>query len=319
MKFWIVTPSYNSLAWLKRCLPSVCDQAGKAVHVHHHVQDAASADGTQEYLKDYAERIAKDSSLNGIYSFSYTSEKDNGMYDAINRGWDKAGDDVDILAHLNCDEQYLSDALVKVAAYFERHTDNDVVFADMVVVDKNGGYICHRRALSPYALTSRFCCAGFTATTFQRRDVFKKKNIRFDTRWRNFGDKVWYNALHKAGCRFGILHEMTSVFTDTGANMNWTEEGLLEQQRYKKEFLHGMGFGVSLVVKLSAPRRWLLEQWLTPPKTYSLFWDSDTKRDMRSIQSPTGFWHKRFPTKDLTAKDFNRKGRKGFARDAKKV
>jgi len=295
VKFWIVTPSYNSLPWLKRCLPSVRDQAGEGLHVHHHVQDASSTDGTREYLKDYAERIVKDSSLNGIYSFSYTSEKDGGMYDAINQGWDKANDDVDILAHLNCDEQYLPDALTKVATYFEGNIDKDILFADMMVVDKSGDYICHRRALMPYAWVSRFCCAGSTVTTFQRRDVFTKRKVCFDTRWRNLGDKVWYNALHKAGCRFGVLNEMISVFTDTGANLNWSEEGVRERQRYQKEFLHGMGFGVFVVAKWLGLRRWFLERSMPPPKGYSLYWDDDAQRNGRTIASPTWLWRQSFP------------------------
>jgi len=295
MKFWIVTPSYNSLVWLKRCLPSVRDQAGKGLHVHHHVQDAASTDGTQEYLKEYAERIANDSSLDGLYSFSYASEKDNGMYDAINRGWDKAPDDVDILAHLNCDEQHLPGALIKIATYFERNTDKDVVCADMIVIDKDGGYICHRRAVKPRAWISWFCTVGFTATTFQRRDVFKKRNVRFDARWRNFGDKVWYNALHKAGCRFGVLHEMVSIFTDTGANLNFTQEGLDERLRYLKEFVHNMDWVVFLVGKWLALRRWLSDQFLPSPKEYALFWNDDEKRIVHPVLSPTGLWRNSFP------------------------
>ena len=294
MKFWVVTPSYNSLVWLKRCLPSVRDQTDKGIHVHHHVQDAASTDGTQEYLKDYAERIANDSLLNG-YSFSYASEKDNGMYDAINQGWEKAGDDIDVLAHLNCDEQYVPEALIKMATYFEHHADVDIALADMIVIDKNGNYVCHRRALKPYSLESWFCTVGYTATTFQRSHVFKKRNVRFDTRWRNIGDKVWYNALHKAGCRFGVLHEITSIFTDTGANLNFTQEGLDERQRYQKEFVHSLGFTMFWVAKWLALRRWLSDQSLPPPKEYALFWDDDRQRARHPIPFPTGLWHRSFP------------------------
>ena len=40
-------------------------------------------------------------------------EKDGGMYDAVNRGYRRAQGD--ILAYLNCDEQYLPGALKTVA------------------------------------------------------------------------------------------------------------------------------------------------------------------------------------------------------------
>ncbi|MCL1857587.1 MAG: glycosyltransferase [Kiritimatiellaeota bacterium] len=294
-RFWIVTPSYNSLVWLKRCLPSVRDQASQGIQVHHHVQDAASTDGTPAYLKNYAERVAADASAKGRYSFSYASAKDNGMYDAINQGWDKAGDDVDVLAHLNCDEQYAPEALAKMATYFERHAHVDIAFADMIVIDKNGEYVCHRRTLKPHGWESLFCCVGFTATTFQRASVFQKRNVRFDTRWRNFGDKVWYNALHKAGCRFGVLHDITSLFTVTGANLNFTQEGLDERQRYQKEFVHNMGFAVFVIAKWLALRRWVSDRCLPPPKTYSLFWNDEEQRTVRPIPCPTGLWRRSFP------------------------
>ncbi len=308
MKFWIVTPSYNQLAWLRLCVRSVADQAGNGVEVHHHVQDACSSDGTVEWLEGYAEEIVGEmsssrdaiksegnvaSSKGAVYSFSFSSEKDDGMYDAINRGWRLASDDVDVVAHLNCDEQYLPDALKTIADFFKSHQNVDVAFADMIVVDKHGDYICHRRALYPYKLVSLFYCAGFTATTFHRASVTREKGVFFDTRWRNVGDKVWYNALHAAKCKFGVMHSLVAVFADTGENLNWTEEGRVESARYRKEFLWGTSFGGFLVTKMNALRRYLLEFFQEAPRSYLIYdRDSDVRRE-RPITKPTGLWHKK--------------------------
>jgi len=89
VKISIVTPSFRNSDWLKLCVASVADQAG--VEVEHIVQDAQSDDGTQEWL-------ARDRRVQAYI------EKDLGMYDAINRGWRRATGE--ILAYLNCDEQY---------------------------------------------------------------------------------------------------------------------------------------------------------------------------------------------------------------------
>src|SRR5215467_6301036 len=85
----IVTPSYRSSKWLKLCVASVADQAGQVEHI---VQDAGSDDGTLEWLP-HDKRVKA------------FVEKDQGMYDAVNRGLNRAAGDV--LAYLNCDEQYL--------------------------------------------------------------------------------------------------------------------------------------------------------------------------------------------------------------------
>lgn len=297
MKFWIVTPSYNQLEWLKMCVASVADQAtdgmehgAERIEVCHHIQDACSVDGTPEWL---AECIAqKPPTMN--YQLSFASEADNGMYDAINRGWKLAPDDVDVIAHLNCDEQYLPDTLEAIAGFFNAHQETDVVLADMIVVDADGSYICHRRSLKPYAFTSRFCCGGFTATTFQRASVTKDKKVFFDTSWRNFGDKVWYNALHQAGCRFEVCNQMVAAFADTGANLNWTEEGLRERRLYEEKYLGGSRVGTLLVAKSLGLRRAIKELFIKPPASYAMFLSENDNRVTMPITNPKGLWNKKW-------------------------
>ena len=103
MKLSIVTPSFRHSDWLRLCVASVADQAG--VEVEHIVQDAQSDDGTQEWL-------AQDRRVRAYF------EKDQGMYDAINRGWRRATGE--ILAYLNCDEQYLPGGLRAVEEFFRQ-------------------------------------------------------------------------------------------------------------------------------------------------------------------------------------------------------
>ena len=112
MKFSIVTPSFRNSRWLKLCIASVANQQG--VELDHIVQDSCSDDGTQDWLPH-------DKRVQAII------EKDGGMYDAVNRGYRRAQGD--ILAHLNCDEQYLPGALKTVHDYFESHPRVEVVLA----------------------------------------------------------------------------------------------------------------------------------------------------------------------------------------------
>lgn len=318
MKFWIVTPSYNQLDWLKLCIASVADQATEcnkvdgclwrvdeasqatqqhgnvttqhAISVHHHIQDAQSTDGTPEWLAEY---VARQPST-GNYQLTFASEADEGMYDAINKGWKLAPDDTDVIAHLNCDEQYLPNALQTIAEFFAAHQKADVVLADMIVVKADGSYICHRRSLQPFAVTSRFCCGGSTATTFQRAAVTKEKGAFFDTNWGNFGDKVWYNLLHKVGCRFAVCNKLVSVFADTGENLNWTEAGLQEKRRYELEFLSGRVWISKLISCMNGLRRYVKEFRLQSPSAYSLFCKVDAPREVFPVKCPRGNWNKRW-------------------------
>jgi len=305
MKFFVATPSYNQLEWLRLCIASVADQAvmgargstsyvDDRVEVHHHVQDGGSNDGTREYLAKHLMESQKLKSKG--YTFTYESMTDNGMYDAINKGWKLAPDDVDFVAHLNCDEQYLPGALKIIAAFFEKHQKADVVLADMIVVDKNGEYICHRRSLKPYPSISKLWCAGYTATTFQRAVVVKEKNVFFDTKWKNIGDKAWYNDLHRAGCRFGMCHEFVSVFSDTGENLNWMEQGRTEGLKYMDEFLPFMRKRMGLLKFLSrynTLRRIVKERVHAPPRSYELYLCGSKPRIVKNISKPSALWSKK--------------------------
>ena len=191
MKIFIVTPSFNHRDFLMRCVASVADQAVACgadqetrLEVHHHVQDGGSTDGTVDYLSAYAAQQAADA---GAYRFTFASEADEGMYDAINKGFalalaeSSSRDDDMILAHLNCDEQYLPGGLCDMAGFFRAHPEADVVLADMIVVDAKGTYVCHRRSLKPHPWLSRLCCIGMTTTTFLRAGVVRDLGVVHDT------------------------------------------------------------------------------------------------------------------------------------------
>jgi glycosyltransferase involved in cell wall biosynthesis len=218
VRFTIVTPSYNNSQWLKLCIPSVADQQG--VQFEHIVQDACSTDATQSWLP-------KDKRVTAVI------EKDKGMYDAINRGWRRGAGDY--VAWLNCDEQYLPGALKAVSDYAERHPDVDLIVAHTIVVNPDGTYLCHRRSLMPRLphLWLRFPI--LSCALFLKRKTLEAKQFYFDTQWRDLGDVHWMMDLVRRGARAGLLHRYTSVFYETGDNMN-----LKPNARREKEVTNGM-------------------------------------------------------------------------------
>ena len=212
MKFSIVTPSFRNSDWLKLCVASVADQAG--VEVEHIVQDAQSDDGTQAWL-------AQDRRVQAYF------EKDQGMYDAVNRGWRRSKGE--ILAYLNCDEQYLPGALSAVAEFFRQHPQTDVLFADTVVVDRQGQFICYRKCLVPWKNTMWVYNPVITSSIFIHRRVLDQYGLFFDTRWRDFGDMVWTIDMVRRKLNLALMRRFTSSFTDTGENMNLKPNALRER------------------------------------------------------------------------------------------
>ena len=214
MKFSIVTPSFRNSEWLKLCIASVADQTVSHEHI---VQDSCSDDGTQNWLP-------KDPRVTACI------EKDRGMYDAVNRGFRRAQGE--LLAYINCDEQYLPGSLEKVAAFFEAHPAVDVAFADTVIVDGMGNYICDRKALPPqkYHTLVGTTLSFFTCSTFMRRRVIHEYGLFFNDRLRDLGDCDWALKLIQRGVRMAVFPEITTAFAETGTNMNLLPNARREAQ-----------------------------------------------------------------------------------------
>ncbi len=203
MKLSVVTPSFRNSDWLKLCIASVADQKG--VEHEHIVQDACSDDGTQDWLPHDTR----------VQAFI---EKDAGMYDAVNRGWRRSTGD--IVSYLNCDEQYLPGTLRAVQDYFANHPEVDVLLPDTIVVDAEGRYLCHRPSLVPRWPSAWVRFALTTCSLFIRRRVLDEMGLYFDTKWRCIGDSFWLLEAARRGVVFDTQRWFSSVFTETGSNMD---------------------------------------------------------------------------------------------------
>jgi glycosyltransferase involved in cell wall biosynthesis len=182
----IVTPSYKQPAWLRLCAASIADQATPGLVIEHIVQDSLSGPEVEEVLKPFP-------------NVKFFSEKDQGMYDAVRRGWDRATGD--ILCWLNCDEQYLPGALQEVAHYFRDHPEVDLLFGDAIVVDGAGGYLCSRQVMVPQLYHTWTCqLHTLSCATFFRRDLLTRtRGFALDPRWRDAGDGALIVQMLRAG------------------------------------------------------------------------------------------------------------------------
>ncbi len=277
MKFSIITPSFRGSDWLKLCVASVADQT---VDHEHIVQDSCSDDGTQAWLPHDAR----------VKAFI---EKDQGMYDAVNRGLRRAGGE--ILSYLNCDEQYLPGALREVDRFFEAHPGVDVLFADTVVVDAQGRYLCERRALTPQRCHSLVSgnLSFLTCATFFRRKIIDEQNLYFDARLRDVGDAAWGLALIDRGVRMDVLPKFTSSFTDTGDNMNLRENA----RREKRLLLDSAPWWArrfrALVILHFRLRRWRAGFYSPQPHEYSIYTSaSPEQRCTFHVAHPTYRWQR---------------------------
>ena len=111
MKISLITACYNSAKTIKTAMESVLPQKG--VDIEYIVVDGGSTDGTVDVIKEYSTR----STCSTRFSFKWLSERDRGMYDAINKGIKMATGD--IVGILNADDILASDdTLAHIAERF---------------------------------------------------------------------------------------------------------------------------------------------------------------------------------------------------------
>jgi glycosyltransferase involved in cell wall biosynthesis len=277
MKFSIITPSFRSSAWLKLCIASVADQQG--VEFEHIVQDSCSDDGTQDWLPHDAR----------VRAFI---EKDQGMYDAVNRGYRRATGD--ILAYLNCDEEYLPGALAAVQQFFETHPKVEVLLAGTIVTDGDGKYICHRHALTPNAQQVWFRFPMLTSSIFIRRKVITERQLFFDTKWRDLGDFHWVLSLMKAKVPLASANIFTSVFADTGENMNLKPNAIRESKETKAMIPPWMRRLRPLWIFGHRLRRLLAGHFKLKATSYEIYTKQSPARRVRfEVPKPTAVWWNR--------------------------
>lgn len=106
MKVTVITPCFNSEKTIEKTLESVLNQTYD--DIEYIIIDGASTDRTLEIIKGYEDRFNSRFS-EGIKIFS---EKDNGIYDAMNKGIEKATGE--IIGIVNSDDYYEKDAVENI-------------------------------------------------------------------------------------------------------------------------------------------------------------------------------------------------------------
>jgi glycosyltransferase involved in cell wall biosynthesis len=212
-------------------MPHICGCAASiTAQTHqdheHLVQDAKSTDGTAEWLR-------------GQKTMNWISESDSGMYDAIQRGWQRA--DGDVLSWLNSDEQYLPGTMELVNQYLDTHPEADAVYGNYLLITQDGTALAARREipLRPWYVSNSVLYA-MTCTMFSRRRVIDKFGPP-DASYRIVGDYEWVLRLVDAGVRFHHIPEYLALFSVAPSNMSLAPDAQQERALVERAYAHLRG------------------------------------------------------------------------------
>ena len=121
MKVSIITIVYNNQACIGDCIRSV--QSQKYPDIEHIIIDGGSTDGTQKVIHSFKKKPA-----------CFISEKDGGLYEALNKGIHKATGDV--IGILHSDDVFFDKNTVGQIVIAFKESNADLVYANGQYVDR---------------------------------------------------------------------------------------------------------------------------------------------------------------------------------------
>ena len=239
-KISIITPVYNSVSTIERTILSVINQ--NVIEIEYIIVDGLSSDGTDTIIKKYSNYISR-----------YIREKDNGVYDAINKGIAVASGD--IIGIINSDDWYENGCIKNVLDTFQC-SDCDIVYGDFNIYDGKEKLVKRAGDLK------RICIEMVIPhpTVFVKKSVYDRIG-KFNTEYNIAADYDLMLKGYMSNLKFGYISKIIANFSLGGLSTtnaldckeetqkimgNWIDNDVLtdcfEELLEPELVVHGAGF-----------------------------------------------------------------------------
>jgi glycosyltransferase involved in cell wall biosynthesis len=215
MKLSVVTIVYNDIVHIENTIRSVLSQTYS--DIEYIIIDGGSTDGTVEIIKKYSEQI----------SF-WSSERDNGLYDAMNKGLDRVTGDY--VCFLNSGDLFYEPTTIAKIFGSTEEKDIDVFYGDTVIIDEQGRIKGKRRLPIPEKLTWKSFRNGMLVS-HQAFIASMKIVPKYDLRYSLSSDFDWTIRILKRAKKTYNVHFTIIKFLDGGLTKKRLIRSLYE--RYK--------------------------------------------------------------------------------------
>lgn len=243
MRVSIVTVCFNSEKYIEKTIQSVLEQTYK--DIEYIIIDGNSTDKTLEIVNNYRNRISK-----------VISEKDNGIYDAMNKGIKEATGD--IIYFLNSDDKFVDSQVIDdVVNEFLRMPEVGIIYGKIVVTDLPVGF--RNSVLLQDQIIGKkadFLKQSFAQQRiFVRQSVFAKVGV-FNLSYKIHADFDWLLSAFEGSIKIHFFNRDIAIMHSRGASYSQFKTGKKEKfrilQRHFSIFIYSM-----YIIKyyfLTAPR-----------------------------------------------------------------
>lgn len=224
MKFSIITVCRNAEKTIEKTIASVTGQCYE--NLEYIIVDGASTDSTGEIIEKYRHKITK-----------FISEKDNGIYDAMNKGISLSTGDY--LLFLNADDSLIDEEILKKVAKFIEKYPFDIVHGGIKGFDPKTNEVFDIFYDKP--ITKKF----FLTRSFHHQGAFIKKSAfetigYYDLNYRISADQEWFLRAYTKGLKFKYIMMLISFYNLHGLsyeNKN-NKENIAERKKIRKKYFN---------------------------------------------------------------------------------
>lgn len=220
-KVSIITVCYNSAKTIEDTIQSVINQ--NYDNIEYIIIDGLSTDNTLEIVNKYQDKIAK-----------VISEKDAGLYDAINKGVKLATGD--IIANINSDDFYIDNNVIADVVAKMEEKKSDTLYADLYYVDESDTNKVTRNWVSGEYKKGMFFKGWMPPhpTFFVRKSVYDNYG-KFNLELKSAADyEIMLRFIHKHECSISYLPRVV-VRMRVGGVSNSSIKNRLKANREDKQ------------------------------------------------------------------------------------
>jgi len=225
-KLSVITIVYNNVKDIERTMLSILNQTYS--NIEYIVIDGASNDGTLEVIKRYENRIAK-----------LISEKDKGIYDAMNKGLALATGDY-VLFMNSGDEIYELETVEKI---FATAPNADIYYGETEMYDENWHSLGRRRHQAPEYFNWESFKYGMSIS---HQAIYIKRSLTepYNLQYKYSADIDWIIKIAKKASSIINTHLYVAKYLVGGMSKKKHRESLKERFHI---FSHYYGFASNII------------------------------------------------------------------------
>lgn len=233
MKVSIVTINYNNVEGLKKTLASVAEQSYR--DIEHIIIDGASTDGSVDTIKEY---VSANPNRDPFFkhTIKWVSEKDNGIYNAMNKGIKKAtGAYIQILN--SGDILAAPEVTERMVAAVEKEEYPELLYGNMIKKDYATGKIVGKSGNVNCTMLNFFIGTLNHDCCYIRRDLFDLYGL-YDESLKIVSDWKWFIQAIGLGKVKPIYFDIdVTIFDASGISETNLELRNKERRRVLEEVL----------------------------------------------------------------------------------